>query len=1021
MRIEFHRDDLPLSIRAAGDGEGEIRVGGPEPRAERFFLGAVDVVGAIEAALARLRAGRGDFEQVSTPPTGAIVRRVTVELFIDELHGLAWERLLAPVLSAAEAERVVRVSSVPPRVAERPMALPMRILLAGLVNGEAAVHGIRALFGSRPDANVDAAVLAAATEMSRLDDLRAPFGWPTVDVLHLGRLPRFAGSPVAWLGRLAALWQTRLIVLDASDEQELRTARDLGAALVGRGGPGVIVRPVGTPVVRVHERLIHDFPLDVLDVPSFYMGRELPVLDAVFGGAGREDAVRVSNVGEAVVALARRVSPVRRARRSPGPRRVRSPRPAESLGAAESHRRERAVRAHAAPIVLKRPRPIQEVKAGAALSEFAQKYGPYTFAFHETDGLIPMAAELQTLWSRIRPVAATAAAPSPATRHVNGSLRRHGVLVNPARERLVAGEPYSLRIEVGARDEALPVWGDTRLFEDAFEWTPEMDGVWIEVAVSGVGFAVEHDQVQELWLPREGPAGPVAFAVRPVDTGAGVLRYTLYYRQNVVQTFRIAALVRSRDEAVPRTIRKRDREVLARALNTAADELPLATWIARREYDSGCLDAIERVPARTVSLVANHVGERRILTVKGEDFFVDADADAGDVSRHVDEVRTALYDASVEKITKFPEDWPYAFANEAKSDKRLEEVLPKLALAGWQLYDRILPARVRERLEQPDVLGGTGAKIAVAHVLLEQVIPWAVMYDRMFADDAPVQVCRAALEQQPDGSLGAIACGSIPACLLRQPTADETYIACPLRFWGFRHVIEIPPKQVEQTTVRESPGQASPPPAPSAGTRPRLVAVVNAALKSAGDHLKELAKLKTRNSADVQWEVEQQPSNVLKALADADLDIAYFYCHARGTAGDPKLKACVEFTDLVTNRPQQYTADRFHAGRWKHKPLVFINGCSTAAFTADALAPFIRKFARDREAGGIVGTEMAVPEQLARAVALRFLERFLTGEEAGAALLAVRHSLLAEKNPLGLAYTLYAPAELTIDDSEPPS
>src|SRR5579862_6245894 len=48
-------------------------------------------------------------------------------------------------------------------------------------------------------------------------------------------------------------------------------------------------------------------------------------------------------------------------------------------------------------------------------------------------------------------------------------------------------------------------------------------------------------------------------------------------------------------------------------------------------------------------------------------------------------------------------------------------------------------------------------------------------------------------------------------------------------------------------------------------------------------------------------------------------------------------------------------------------------GCNTAAFSPDALSPFISKFIRDCAAAGAIGTEIPVWEQLAGEVARLFL------------------------------------------------
>jgi hypothetical protein len=99
---------------------------------------------------------------------------------------------------------------------------------------------------------------------------------------------------------------------------------------------------------------------------------------------------------------------------------------------------------------------------------------------------------------------------------------------------------------------------------------------------------------------------------------------------------------------------------------------------------------------------------------------------------------------------------------------------------------------------------------------------------------------------------------------------------------------------------------------------------------------------------------------------------------------------------------------------WDHRPLVIVNGCSTAAFTPKALSPFVRKFTRDGGAGGVVATEVLVHKTLAADIAFRFLERVLDGNSVSAGLLAVRRSLLARNNPLGLIYTLFAFSDLAV-------
>ena len=101
---------------------------------------------------------------------------------------------------------------------------------------------------------------------------------------------------------------------------------------------------------------------------------------------------------------------------------------------------------------------------------------------------------------------------------------------------------------------------------------------------------------------------------------------------------------------------------------------------------------------------------------------------------------------------------------------------------------------------------------------------------------------------------------------------------------------------------------------------------------------------------------------------------------------------------------------------WSHRPLVFLNACGSLGYSPDALSPFLKTLVEGREASGVLGTDVPVAEILAGQVACAFMTKFLKeGKQAGQALLEVRQALLAKFNPLGLVYTLFAPAELVVD------
>jgi hypothetical protein len=276
-------------------------------------------------------------------------------------------------------------------------------------------------------------------------------------------------------------------------------------------------------------------------------------------------------------------------------------------------------------------------------------------------------------------------------------------------------------------------------------------------------------------------------------------------------------------------------------------------------------------------------------------------------------------------------------------------------------------------------------------------------------------VCLAALPGS-DGKLPFTTCGTSPNCVLNDPAKQlhEQTVVCPLHFWGFRHVIDVPP---QQTTVEDPQGHP-PRVAVKAGPSANVAIGVNNVLPLAGKHLQELETLRASLPAyaTVFGKARSKADDLLTALKAKDLDVIYFYCHARGGKYDPAIDPpCLELQESDQTAARRLTSDQFaYSIAWEHDPLVILNGCSTAGFSPDALSPFIEKFVIDRGASGVLGTEVPVHEPLAGEMAVEFLRRFLAGRPAGPALLEVRRLLLGRRNPLGLVYTLYADSRLTL-------
>jgi hypothetical protein len=143
-------------------------------------------------------------------------------------------------------------------------------------------------------------------------------------------------------------------------------------------------------------------------------------------------------------------------------------------------------------------------------------------------------------------------------------------------------------------------------------------------------------------------------------------------------------------------------------------------------------------------------------------------------------------------------------------------------------------------------------------------------------------------------------------------------------------------------------------------------------------------------------------------LQRKDLHLIYFYCHG-GRKGSEVWLGLGKKNELII--PSDLIAWRV---RWPQEhPLVFINGCHTTDVTPDDFVSLNNILARS-QAAGIIGTEITIPEILARHFATGFYDHFLNGNNLGVSIRRQRLAMLQNYNLLGLAYTPYCSAELEI-------
>ena len=919
------------------------------------------------------------------------------ELENDEFARLAYH--IDPDLARFDWEAITRESVALPHVRRTniwptslgvPFTLPLRITSIG---SRSAIEAFEETFGGHPETVVAAAV--TVRHHATYGSFAAPSVLtPRADVIHLGGLPRLrlrdfesdeAGS-LGWFLRTAIQWQVRLITIEVRTADELADVRELASKVGAHGGPSMVAASSGG-FVDFFRRLFHDTPLD--EASLVLSNKPLPSLVHLSNGGA--DAVRLSQVVD-VATLAVRTEDtgmviIKTSGTQPGP-----VAPLDYFGQQRSSPKD----------------------GPSVFHEWAVAEGSAAdWTSHETGALLPAGLELERSRqgddSRIVHLDAIVDAEPPgrpvAAFLLNASTAERVDQNGPP---ITAGEDYLLSVGVGSA-EPLPAVLDMQVLLDELLFTDdEAEGVWLAVGVTGIDVDVRGSALQPLWVPRRGPSSRTTFTVVAPNPGIARFRFTVYLGTMILQSFRGAVRVADRNG-----ISADDRDLSMVLSGEIDDETQASAWLTKLEYH---LDT----PAQTtdthvqpdLSIVSNDFDSETVTTIRGRSELFEVRLPGSELPRRVAAAREALDAASKYNNTYYR----YGSDNTGQLND-LALTLTAVARAGSLLFGALFPGMADE------IRGLTNkqdAWIQVAHTLAEKSIPWSLVYDQPYAparalesyDGRPLKrgLCPVGLRFGED----AAACGTSPECLVHESNAvtpegeryEQRSVLCARRFWGFAHRIEVPTHEVRG-------GLAADRNSSTAGDTPvTILGGKNDDLALSASHLAALA---TNLGDGAQIEMPSDRDEILAQLVQSgeQVQVVYFYCHAGELDNEPTLI----FGDGVN----VITADEFDEMRWTQQPLVVLNGCRTAGFSPDALSPFVRTMVLNCGASGAIGTETAVFEQLAGEVAQSLLKRFVAGESVGRSLLAVRRSLLVEKNnPLGLTYTLYAPVDLSLQSASNP-
>jgi hypothetical protein len=418
---------------------------------------------------------------------------------------------------------------------------------------------------------------------------------------------------------------------------------------------------------------------------------------------------------------------------------------------------------------------------------------------------------------------------------------------------------------------------------------------------------------------------------------------------------------------------------------------------------STSLRDFDRLSPRHVNFLMNERDDgTHTFAVVGHNLREHFDFSEGAVRGPVADARRELQDVCADVRNG---DMKYRFDDQNRgSEKQFSEDLRRLAELGYELYVKLVTAQNPSfQGSLATALGTGGARIQIAAVKAAQyVFPWALVYDHpIIAGSA--KPCPQFLEDLRRG--GPLDFLVSQRCLtVGCPSAGDPSTVCPSGFWGFKHIIEQPlsvhnpVKKDTRSAISDAlrelvPSIDVPRPAP-------FLMAVSRKLRYVGEHQRDV-----EGHPDLAVSLRDTKLTVGAALQSPGVGIVYFYCHG-GRSGSR--------TWLGIGKNEQLVAADLFA--WKVQwpilhPLVFINGCHTVDITPDDLLRF-NDMLRWCRAAGVIGTEISIPEALARDFGLGFVRRFVGGKNVGDAMHEQRLSLLERYNVLGLAYTPYCWADL---------
>lgn len=755
------------------------------------------------------------------------------------------------------------------------------------------------------------------------------------------------------LRRMLLVCKARFLILQCADQLDFEPALDFAHRLLRMGGPTTLVAAGVDEAFlnKLYMSVVHDEPMEWMAQPDRGGART-----ALFHAIGGDRVLRIKPLLDRLIQRTERnVSTGARLLQTLGQLRDTLPRPLQVEFGARRGDIDRL-----ADLV------AQSRSAASRIYDYTRETGawiPYQ------QDVVEQAARATRIDSMRRAV----------DRVVNV-----GVLENERKlgsgDALKPGGRYELSVQIGPRASWSLVDGDAAFPEGALAGKYEDGGLELRVVVFGSAFDIPEPDRQLQLQPPPALSKELRFVLTaPKEEGRHRIRICIYHHQNLLQSILVHATV----GASKRTAR-------ARPMIEAEVEFALSSTLAD----------IDRFPQRVLNLLMNEADDgSHTMAIVGGSLRSSFDFGETEMRSAVDAARQALSDIAADNKGKSPK---YRFdRNNSATIEQLKGDTLNLAELGYQLYANIVTSKDRKFAGQLSAsLGHGGATIQISAVKSARyVFPWALVYDK------PLVIGALTFCPKFEADARATKAGAPLAsqCLEKGcPNWTNNKIVCPSGFWGLKHLIEQP---LSVSLGEEAAGESDLMLEIDAGAQGGIgsaLVVVSRELSQVRDHETDL-----RGVPSFKFEIKDTKVDACERMSSRapKAHVVYFYCHG----GRDKTKTWLGIGTNERLVPSDLTGSGID---WTGiHPLVFINGCHTADFSPDDLLNFNQVFAWC-QAAGVIGTEISIPESLAREFATGFLAKFGAGISVAQSMLSQRLDLLARRNLLGLAYTPYCSGEL---------